>query len=317
MEKHKKSLLKLAEMLILFAVLIVIDAVFMDGDGFAQINPNPYWLPVIIMTLAYGTSAGLAAAIIASLIWISVPHNFMGDADSLGRQFQLSVPPMLWIVAALIIGEVTASRAARIESLQERYAKILKDWEKMGEAFTRLVRTNRNLQVRIATDHCIAGQAMSVATGLIEPGGSNQRSAVSRLIALSVQSEDFTFYHVVGQQVVARLRGAAAQDHALEVTGADWVQALVDQPDMILRSRGCARSKAYDFGSAAIPVCEEKSGALSGILVIHSARRLRLTTAKLAELKQVAESLGRFKAMLSRPQLVSSQDNYHVADQVA
>ena len=47
-------------------MLVAIDRWLTGGTGFAQVQPNPYWLPVLAMALAYGTGPGVLAAALAA-----------------------------------------------------------------------------------------------------------------------------------------------------------------------------------------------------------------------------------------------------------
>ncbi|WP_198912797.1 hypothetical protein, partial [Streptococcus agalactiae] len=58
------------EFVALFGLLLLADHMVAGGTAFAGIQPNPYWLPVLVMALAYGTEAGLLAAFLASAIWL-------------------------------------------------------------------------------------------------------------------------------------------------------------------------------------------------------------------------------------------------------
>src|SRR3546814_7267519 len=89
-------LLQCAEMLLLFAALVAVDQGLMKGDAFSDLNPNPYWLPVLVMATTYGTGSGLAAAAIASAIWFHWSNLWSGATDHIEQQLRLSIQPMLW-----------------------------------------------------------------------------------------------------------------------------------------------------------------------------------------------------------------------------
>lgn len=304
MKTYKADLIKAAEFLLLFAVLFWVDHARLDGTAFSGIDPNPYWLPVIILAMAYGSGMGLAAAITASLIWISAPHQLPVGMDQLERQIHFSMLPLLWASAAVIIGEVTAERKAKVAKLDTRYRRLAEDWEKTANAFARLNKINRDLQIRIATEHHVAGEALCAATGLISSSHESQTQAVIKLAALATQTQDFTYYRVRGHQLFAQLRGEAAQGRPVEVSGAKWAQELIKEPAILHRGRERDRALLDGFGIVAVPVCNQESDALSAVLVIHQANKIRLTAAKLAELSQVAQTIDSFSAMLAKPHLV-------------
>jgi hypothetical protein len=314
---RKEHFRKLAELLVLFGILFGIDHLLLSGDAFATVEPNPYWLPVLVLAMSYGTGMGLAAAAIASLLWIMAPHQWPSGTDQLGEQHQLSLLPLLWTMAALLIGEVTASRKARYESLSKRHEELADDWEKAAATFANLSKINRDLQVRIAAEQKIGGQAISAAAGLVQPDQLSQTEALTRLIALSVLSDDFTYYQVRGDRIVAQLQGAAAHGQPIDVSQTALAQTIAKQPRIIHIGQERSRALLQDFGIAAIPVRDEVNGALTAILVIHSADKLQLNAAKLAEFSQIAKAIGRYSAVLARPHAINLVDREFVGGKVA
>jgi hypothetical protein len=305
---RKEHFRKLAELLILFGTLFAVDHLLLRGDAFSNIEPNPYWLPVLVLAMSYGSGMGLAAAAIASLLWVTSPHQWPSGIDQLGEQHHLSLLPLLWTSAALLVGEVTAGRKARFASLSQRHEELSDDWEKAAATFTNLSKINRDLQVRIASEQKIGGQAIAAAAGLVQPDQQSQAEALTRLIALSVLSDDFTYYQVRGDRIVAQLQGGAAQGRPIDASHTALAQTIARQPRIIHTGQERSRPLLQDFGIAAIPVRDELSGVLAAILVIHSSDRLQLNAAKLAEFSQIAKAIGRYSAILARPHSVNLVD---------
>lgn len=299
MNRQRQFFRMWTEMLILFAALLAIDQALLSGDAFSGVNPNPYWLPVLMLAMTYGTGMGLSAAFIATVIWLSAPHSWDGETDHLGTQLRLSLLPMLWMVVALAVGEVTASRKAQIAGHERRYQAMERNWEKMADAFARLAKTNRTLQIRIATEERTVGQAISAALGLAEPNPASQIGAVVRLISLAAHTEDFTYYDVQGSQVVARFCGKAAISRPSDLSPTVLAQSMIANPGLLHSGREADRKTLAHLGIVALPIRNADSSELAALLVIHTSRRLRLTEAKLAELSHIAESLGRLSTLFA------------------
>lgn len=299
MHEQRHILRMLAEMLILFASLLAIDHGLLSGEAFADVNPNPYWLPVLIMAMSYGTGMGLAAAFAATMIWLAAPHGRADGVDDLEMQVRLSLLPMLWMGTGLAIGEVTASRKARIAEQERRYHVMERNWERMADTFKRLAKINRTLQIRIATEQRAVGQAISAATGLADSDPANQLNAVARLIALAAQTEDFTCFDVQGSQVVARFRGKAAKRRPSDLSRTNLGRHMIANPALLHADRVADRKILARLGIVALPIRNDDDGPIAALLVIHASRRLRLTDAKIAELSYIAQSLGRLPVMFA------------------
>ncbi|RZM32995.1 MAG: hypothetical protein EOP67_24720, partial [Sphingomonas sp.] len=196
-----------AEIGIAFAALIALDWWLTGGTGFADVQPNPYWLPVLLMALAYGTGPGVLAAAIASGLWLAHVHDSAGERDYLDHLFHLSLQPLMWFVAAGIIGEVTIMRTGRHDRLEKRGRIATRNLARLTEAFATLSQTNRQLQVQIATEAHTVGHAIETAARLCSHEPAVRRSAIGELITLAARTPDFTCYRVNGDEARAWIRG--------------------------------------------------------------------------------------------------------------
>lgn len=286
------------EMLVLYALLLVVDHRFLAGHAFAGLEINPYWLPVVVMALAYGSGFGLASAAIASGIWIAARHNDVGMGDELQHLLRLSLLPMLWTVVALIIGEVSAARLSAIEEHEKRSEEGHRRQEQTADALANLASINRSLQIRIATENLSIGEAIAVAVDLVDPKPANQVRAIERLVALATQTEDFTFFDLHGRGCVARFRGQAAGHRPASLSQTTLAKTMRAGAVLPANDSASNQHTLASLKTAALPVRDHHSGRLKGLLVIHSLPPRLLTEAKMAELSHVAETLCRFSARL-------------------
>ncbi|EPR09672.1 hypothetical protein M527_05970 [Sphingobium indicum IP26] len=301
MLKKRPMLLQCAEMLLLFAALVAVDQGLMKGDAFSDLNPNPYWLPVLVMATTYGTGSGLAAAAIASAIWFHWSNLWSGATDHIEQQLRLSIQPMLWMVTALVTGEVTASRRNRLADQERQHQAMDRNWKKLAEIIARLTDTNRKLQVRIATEQRTIVQAMAAGLAVSKADPESQADALARLIALAAQTEDFTFYDVRGAQVTARFGGRAAMGQPPDLSRSSMAQAMLATPRPLRADRAADCPLLSESGILAVPVARTDEG-LTAIILVHSAVGIRITEAYVAQLLQVADLLGQSPALFGREQ---------------
>ncbi|MFA7585441.1 MAG: hypothetical protein WCY11_04475 [Novosphingobium sp.] len=280
------------ELLAIFAVLLAVDRLFFGASAFASLTPNPYWLAVLAMAVGYGSGMGLLAAIVATTLWVAASRGDTG-ADHLQAMLQLSIQPMLWVATALVVGELTTSRLNQVRRLQRRIARTDEEFAVLMETVEHLVRTNRSLQVRIATEERTVGQAISLAIELANEDEQRRLEGITLLVALAAQTEDFVFYVAQGHRFVARLRGAEAADHA-EVLSWDELNVLMTA-SRGPRSSAPARSEASP-ALTSVPIFSDDE-ALMGMLMINLPDNELPTAAKIAELTDVARSLCQFSQM--------------------
>ncbi|WP_242122668.1 hypothetical protein [Sphingobium sp. Sx8-8] len=301
MLKHRPIFLQCTEMLVLFAALVAVDRGLLQGNAFSGLNPNPYWLPVLAMAIAYGTGMGLVAGIIASAIWLNWSDIGPAPVDHLEQQLRLSVQPMLWMVAALVIGEVTASRMNRIADQERHHEAMDRNWKRLAEVIAHLTDTNRKLQVRIATEQRTVVQAVDAGLKLMEGDPEGRAEAIARMIALAAQTEDFTFYDVSGRQMIARFSGRAAADPPPELTRSLLAEAMLATPRSFQHDCAADQAMLAEIGIVALPVLD-RDDALAAVIVIHSIIGARTTEAYMAQLRQIADLLGGTAGLFAREQ---------------
>ncbi|MGA1799400.1 hypothetical protein VH567_11545 [Sphingomonas sp. 4RDLI-65] len=275
------------EMTTAFVALAALDWWLTGGTGFAQIQPNPYWLPVLVMALAYGTGPGVLAAAIASALWLVHVHEDAGARDYLDYLFHLSVQPLLWFVTAGAVGEVTILRTTRQDRLETRGRVATRNLARLTEAFATLSHTNRRLQVQIASEARTVGHAIDTATRLSSIDPAERRGAIGELIALAARTDDFTCYRIAGDEARAWLRGS--------VTAGRPDIVPVGLRERILRRRGILhvanrgdRSVLDGIGVAAITLVDPKTTTVAGCLILHTLPFDSLNANRIADLNEIA-----------------------------
>ena len=278
------------EMALSFAILLALDWWLTGGTGFARVQPSPYWLPVLVMALAYGTGPGAIAAATASALWLGHAHAVGGERDYLDHLFHLSLPPLLWFVAAVAIGEVTILRTNRHIRLERRGRVARRNVARMTEAFDALSRTNRRLQVQIATESATLGHVIDTATRLSSTSPADRREAIVRLIALAARTEDFTCYRIVGDEARAWLRAAQAAVRR-DVLPVALIERLLRRRGIVHVARRSDRAALEGVGVAAIPLCDPVSNDMVGCLVLHALPFAALNASRVAELGEIGTCL--------------------------
>ena len=72
----------------------------------SQMQPHFFWLPVLLLSLQYGTVSGLLAAGVAIVLtaWLGWAEQEVGE-NHFNYLLRISTQPMLWLVAALLLGQ--------------------------------------------------------------------------------------------------------------------------------------------------------------------------------------------------------------------
>ena len=129
----------------LFALIVLLEWQLDSFPDISRFKPHPYWLAVLLLSLQYGTIAGLLAASIAIIgaVLIGLPPP---DVEERHFDYLLRVwsEPILWLLVALLLG---AFRARQIEKMRWLVGEV-QDLEKRGNT---VVAHAANLKARIET----------------------------------------------------------------------------------------------------------------------------------------------------------------------
>lgn len=280
------------EFVALFGLLLLADHMVAGGTAFAGIQPNPYWLPVLVMALAYGTEAGLLAAFLASAIWLMRAQVAVAPGDYLDRLLQLSLTPLLWFLVAALVGEVTTLRARRTERLTREAAKASRNVDRLSQAYQQLAATNRALQVKIAVEAGTTGRIVALGADLSGPNPSARRAAVGELIATASGTTDFTCYRIDRDgSLRVWLRGTSATPRP-DILPMPLLTRIRTTRRTLCVVHADDRPLLADIGVAAVPLISGAGNAI-GCLIVHSLPFAALNTQSIAELTEIGAWLPR------------------------
>ncbi len=141
----------LLEIALPLGAMLAADALFFTGDRFMQIAPHPFWVVVLLAAAHYGTAEGLAAVVLASLGLLvgNVPQQGL-EEDFYEWIGSVTLQPILWFVAAAVIGEMQTARARERDRLAGELAAAHQREMTITAAYERQSRIREELERRIA-----------------------------------------------------------------------------------------------------------------------------------------------------------------------
>ena len=105
----------LAEIVGFLALLVGIDLLLLDGNGYWSWQPHPFWILVVFVATQYGSREGLMAAGFSAVALFAghVPEQRLSQ-DLYAWLFELARLPLMWAVSAVLLGEL------RMRQIRER-----------------------------------------------------------------------------------------------------------------------------------------------------------------------------------------------------
>lgn len=108
------------ELVVFFAAALVLDAFINEpAIRFSDVSPHPFWIPVLLCSVYYGTKEGWLATFMASvvLLWDNVPTLSFGQ-EYYDYLFLIGKTPLLWLIASTVLGELALQQKSKILALR-------------------------------------------------------------------------------------------------------------------------------------------------------------------------------------------------------
>ena len=297
----------LVEMAALVA-LVLLEYYFDGFPALTRINPHPYWIAILLLSLQYGTVSGLIAASIAIVGTVLIG---MPEPDIEERYFNYLIrawtQPVLWLLVALLLGTF---RARQIEQRTE----LLRQAENLRVRGATLLDYSNNLRARctmlerrIATRQTgDASQALAALARLSEAAPGRWAAVLGTALDAAFPGGQLSLYTVDGGR--ARLILTHGSESGMTAPAAAPAELAANHP-LLARVAGASRSASIldpeddaalsGLGVAAVPVFGTVAGSprVIGLLIADrlppgqidqaTTRRLAVIAAHLAPALQL------------------------------
>jgi hypothetical protein len=282
----------LIELAVFVAVVVALEWL-LPGFDVNAIQPNPCWLPVLLLGLQYGTVSGLLAAGVAIVITVigGFPEQDIGE-NLFAYLLRVWGQPMLWLAAALVLGQF---RMRQIEAKLELVRRV----EKLSADRAAVAAYASNLRSRCeALERHVAGRQEPAALGLLAALAEVQREAESGLPACFAEiierafpGAQATLYRREGDTLrkyaATRSLAEAAPRESIGFGDRLYHSIVIDRASLSVLSPTGEQVLNGD-GLAAVPVVSHGDGPVIGMLKLETAAPELLGPATLGALELMA-----------------------------
>lgn len=204
----------LLEVLCVFAFFVLYDFVFREGDRFAGLDHHPFWIPVLLFSVHYGTTVGIFSALCATFALLAgnLPIE-MVDEGMYSYWRRAGSLPMFWLITSVVLGEMALRQRNALRRAQDELEESISREELLCEAFTELEYVKQIREREIAALTSSSVQILDVISGasLRDPAAIMER--VLELVSLALQPKKFSLYVVKEDSLsLALAKGWSADD---------------------------------------------------------------------------------------------------------
>lgn len=141
----------LAELVLFFTLAFLVDWLTTGLTRFEGVQPHPYWMIVLLLAVQYGTNEGVIAALAAACalrLW-NLPEQAIGQ-DLYEYLHAVSLEPILWLVAAVLFGELRMRQRRERDELRAKLALANHESDAIARSYRQLKVVKESLEARVA-----------------------------------------------------------------------------------------------------------------------------------------------------------------------
>jgi GAF domain-containing protein len=284
------------EIVIFLGVALALDQILFDGSRFRLASQHPFWILVLLVTVQYGTNAGMLAALASSVALLAgnVPPQAITQ-DRFTWLFQIGQLPLLWFVSAVVLGELRMRQIRERGALAGQLAETAHREQVLADGYQRLSAAKDALETRVAGQLRTAVGIYQAARAIEKLDPSEVLLGVADLIRSVMNPEKFSVFLLrndslelavedgwTGEDNFPR-RYAAGTAIFQEIVGRQRVLTVAD-PDDVPALLGA--------GIIGSPLVVPDTGRIIGMLKIEKLGFLDLTFSNVQALKALCQWIG-------------------------
>lgn len=290
----------------------------LPGVDVGSLEPSPYWIPVLLLSLQYGTVAGLMAAAAATLVYVlnGVPDQGIGE-NLFSYLLRIWSLPILWIGVSLLFGQFRLRQIEVKQDLVHRLNERNKERNSLAHYAGGLEQRCSRLEREIATRASGTSGVVLEALAHLDNPAAELDNVLSVIAKQSFPEGAISVFTLTanGLEVIASA-GWAETSHFARNIGAGHplyraiagerrgVSVLNTSDELVLQSEGLA----------AYPVLSRETGRTIGMVKLEQARRDGITNDTLAKLSVISRLVA---PRLAEPRIVIDNGEWASGDNVA
>jgi polysaccharide biosynthesis protein PelD len=283
------------ELAAIVGLLLAVDWLWPALD-ILNLQPSPFWIPVLLLSLQYGTASGTLAvlvAIAAYFAYVTLPEQGVGE-NEFAYRLRILAQPILWIAAAVLLGQFRMVQIAAKRELSRRVSELETQRATLADYANRLRTRCDALEREIATRPLNAAAPLMSALAVLRSDEAASPAAIERCLTSAFPGAAISLFLRQGSALNKVVSSGWPSDAAwLTVIGADHPlhQGIVSGG-----KRVCVLDAGDDItlagqGLAAVPVIEPRTQRVLGMVKIEQAGSHVVTASLLAELEVLAAAI--------------------------
>jgi hypothetical protein len=285
----------MVETVLFLGLAVLLDHLYFSGNRFWALEPHPFWLLVALVSVQYGTNEGVFAAAASSIVLLSgkLPVQSI-DTDFYEHVLHLGARPLLWLVSAVVLGELRNRHARREIELEQQVGESKKREHGIALAYQELKAAHEKLEINVASELRTVVSIYRAAKTLQNLSVNEVMAGAVNLVSVVLGPEKFSVYTVDGGALALKLKRGWSEEDAYETT--IWPDNPLFQT-VVVGQRYVSAADTVDErvlgrqGVLAGPLLQGDGGEVVGMLKIERLRFSDLNLTTVENFKVVCELL--------------------------
>ena len=195
--RHRPLLRRVAllEIVLFLGGALVVDQLFFDGSRFLSVEPHPFWILVVLLSVQYGSRMGLVAALACTvtLLYGNVPErSFAQDI----HDWLLSIMelPFLCGVSAVVIGELCSRRITARHQMNNALLAASERESALVDSLHQLNTIKERMEMRVAGQWRTVSKTLNAARAIEEMEPKQVLSQSLELVEHMLGPEHFSIF---------------------------------------------------------------------------------------------------------------------------
>ena len=286
----------IVEIVLFLGAALAADQLFLDGSRFRSASQHPFWVPVLLVAVQYGTSAGLLAAVASSaaLLIGNVPPQQISQ-DRFAYLLEITRLPLLWFVSAVLLGELRVRQINERAALRRRLAETSRREQVLADAYKRLSEAKEALETRVAGQLKTAVGIYETARAIEKLDPSEVLLGVASLVRSVMNPEQFSAYLLKNDRLELAVKQGWSEEDDLPryyTASSELFQEIVGRQRLLSVANPDDARALSGAGIVAAPFVVPDSGRVIGMLKIEKLGFLDLNFSNLQILKVLCQWIG-------------------------
>lgn len=285
----------IVETLVFLGIALAVDHLYFGGTRYWSLEPHPFWLLVALVSVQYGTNEGVFAAAASAIVLLSgqLPAQSI-DTDFYAHVLHLGARPLLWLVSAIVLGELRNRHARRELDLEQQMAESQTREHGIALAYQELKVAHEKLEISVASELRTVVSIYRAARTLQNLSLHEVMAGAVNLVSVVLGPDKFSLYTIEGGALNVGLKRGWAPEDSYEAT--IWPDHPLFQT-VVVGQRYVSAADAVDErvlgrqGVLAGPLFQGEGGEVVGMLKIERLRFADLNLTTIENFKVVCELL--------------------------